>query len=102
MHGRIDLGKEIAPVLSSRELVRELEKKVAGRKVILDFKNVEFISHSFAHELLMYKLRNQNIELVNMNPSVAKMLEVVEQHLKGKEKHPEVKIIRNSILSIIS
>ena len=101
MHGRIDLGKEIAPVLSSRELVRELEKKVAGRKVILDFKNVEFISHSFAHELLMYKLRNQNIELVNMNPSVAKMLEVVEQHLKGKKEHLEVKIIRESILSII-
>jgi len=98
---RIDLGKEIAPVLSSRELVRELEKKVAGRKVILDFKNVEFISHSFAHELLMYKLRNQNIELVNMNPSVAKMLEVVEQHLKRKEKHSEAKIIRKSILSII-
>lgn len=98
---RIDLGKEIAPVLSSRELVRELEKKIAGRKVILDFKNVEFISHSFAHELLMYKLRNQNIELVNMNPSVAKMLKVVEQHLKGKKEHPEVKIIRESILSII-
>jgi len=50
----------------------------------------------------MYKLRNQNIELVNMNPSVAKMLEVVEQHLKGRKEHPEVKIIRESILSIIS
>ena len=101
MRERIDLGKEIAPVLSSRELVRELEKRISGRKVILDFKNVEFISHSFAHELLMYKLRNQNIELVNMNPSVAKMLEGVEQHLKGKKEHPEVKIIRKSILSII-
>lgn len=54
MHKRIDLGKEIAPVLSSRELVRELEKRIADKKVILDFKNVEFISHSFAHELLTY------------------------------------------------
>ncbi|NJE26433.1 DUF4325 domain-containing protein [Thermococcus sp. MV5] len=101
MHERIDLGKEIAPVLSSRELVRELEKKITDKKVILDFKNVEFISHSFAHELLMYRFRNPNIELVNMNPSVAKMLEVVEQHLKGKGRHPEVKITKKSILSII-
>jgi len=101
MRERIDMGKEIVPVLSSRELVRELEKRISGRKVILDFKNVEFISHSFAHELLMYKLRNQNIELVNMNPSVVKMLEIVEQHLKGKGEHSEVKIIRKSILSII-
>lgn len=101
MRERIDLGREIAPVLSSRELVRELEKKIAGREVILDFKNVEFISHSFAHELLMYKLRNRNIELVNMNPSVAKMLEVVEQHLKRGGEHPKVKITRKSILSII-
>lgn len=54
MHKRIDLGKEIAPVLSSRELVRELEKRIADKKVILDFKNVEFISHSFAHELLTH------------------------------------------------
>ncbi|WP_460040851.1 STAS domain-containing protein [Thermococcus atlanticus] len=99
---KIDLGREFSPVLSSRELVRELEKRVGGKRVILDFKNVEFISHSFAHELLMYKLRNQNIELVNINPSVAKMLEVVEQHLKRGQTHPRVKVIRKSILSIIT
>ncbi|MPW38624.1 DUF4325 domain-containing protein [Thermococcus sp. 101 C5] len=99
---RIDLGKEIAPVLSSRDLVKELAERIGSKKVILDFKNVEFISHSFAHELLMYKSRNQNVELVNMNPSVAKMLEVVEKHLKGEKKHPEIKITRKSILSIIT
>lgn len=102
MYEKIDLGKEFSPVLSSRELVRELEKRIGDRRVILDFKNVEFVSHSFAHELLMYKLRNQGIELVNMNPSVAKMLEVVEQHLKRGQTHPRVKVIRKSILSIIS
>lgn len=36
-----------------------------------------------------------------MNPSVAKMLEVVKQHLKGKKEPPKVKIVRKSILSIL-
>ena len=101
MHMTIDLGKEIAPVLGSRELVKVIESKITNGKVILDFKNVEFVTHSFAHELLKYKLKNPKIELRNMNSSVSQMFKVVEQQLQRKPKPPKVRIETRNIVSII-
>lgn len=87
---KIDLGREIAPFLSSRDMVNYLGQIISNsNKVILDFKNVEFISRSFAHELLNCKMNSEGkIELINPNSSVSRMLETVGSQLnREKSSH---------------
>ncbi len=100
MPTKIDLGKEIAPVLGSRELIKVIESRGTNDGVILDFKHVEFVTHSFAHELLKYRLKHPDMEFINMNSSVSKMFEVVSQQLQRKPRPPRVRTTTRSILSI--
>ena len=80
----IDVAKVVAPVIGSRDVVKHLEQNMdVAEHIILDFENVEFISRSAAHSLLSYKKRhpNKTIKFINMNLSVSKMLEIVEDQL---------------------
>jgi len=52
---KLMLRKELGPILGSRDAVCYLGRKIEDvDHVTLDFKEVEFISRSFAHELWMY------------------------------------------------
>ena len=92
----IDVAKTAAAILGSRDVVKCLEQRMnKATKIVLDFKNVEFISRSAAHSLLSYKRAHphKKICFINMNPSVSRMLEIVEVQLnRGKE---EIKIGAN-------
>ncbi|OIP75206.1 MAG: hypothetical protein AUK07_01980 [Parcubacteria group bacterium CG2_30_36_21] len=97
----IDIAKVIAPILSSRDVIANLEQiiiKAFSEKVDLDFKNVKFISRSAAYELLRLKERvfyknKKQIRFVNLNQNVSQMLKIVAAQLAVEEKKiPEVKI----------
>jgi len=97
----IEVAKVIAPILSSRDVIETLEQliiKSQKKRIILDFKNVKFVSRSAAYELLklkekvFYKNKKQ-IRFVNLSPNVSQILKVVAAQLAVEEKKiPTVKI----------
>lgn len=90
----------IAPVIHSRdavELVRNvIEKTDAVTSVVLDFNEVEFISRSAAHELLVLKenlkqAKNTDIVFTNTNKDVNGMLRIVAAN-RAVPKHTIVSL----------
>lgn len=81
----IDMAAYIAPVIHSRDaikLVRSAIEETDEASVVLDFVNVEFISRSAAHELLVLKEGvshddKKEITFINTNSSVTNMLRIV-------------------------
>jgi len=83
----INISVVLAPILGSRDIAHNLKNlilKAKSRSVELNFKDVEFISRSAAHELLTLKddlshrfLRKRKISFVNTSNNVAEMLRMV-------------------------
>lgn len=82
----INIANILAPMISSRDtiaLVRQAVDQTKTESVDLDFKDVEFISRSAAHELLNMKedfLRAHfkiEISFINTSPNVTEMLRVI-------------------------
>lgn len=81
----INIADIIAPIVSSRDIVDSLASMIEETNstiVDLDFKNVEFISRSAAHEFLLLKerfqqQRNINLYFSNTDENVANMLRIV-------------------------
>lgn len=80
----IEIARVLAPVVSSRDVVDLLKIQILEsetRAVILDFKNVEFVSRSAAHELLVIKetahQKNIEVSFENANKDVSEMLRIV-------------------------
>lgn len=96
----VNVAKMIAPIVGSRDFVNSLLMKIDKKdKVVLDFKNVEFLSRSAAHELLKYMNMNPNkIYLRNLSPSVRTMLELVEsQSKKENEGQPTYELENHKV-----
>lgn len=92
---KINIAGKIASVLSSRDIVRDLDKlikKAKSKLVELDFKKVDFVSRSAAHELLLLKERfaqqSKSISFINTNQEVTKMLRVVAANRALPPKKP--------------
>lgn len=84
----IDMAETLATIISSRDIVDRLNahiKAISTKQVSLDFKRVEFVSRSAAHELLTIKedwkrkklFRDKEINFINTNEEVSTMLRVV-------------------------
>ncbi len=79
----IKIAKQIAPIISSRDVISRLQdaiEKSNSSLVSLDFQNIEFISRSAAHELLLLKERvspKRETSFVNVPENVEKMLRTV-------------------------
>lgn len=96
----IDLAEIIAPVISSRDVIEDLEKvvlKTDARSVDLNFAKVEFVSRSAAHALLKIKenlqrriLNKKVIFFTNTNKDVAEMLRIVAPHKVAPRKSVKV------------
>jgi anti-anti-sigma regulatory factor len=94
----IDVADKIATIVASRDIAHTLSKlilAVRASEVSLDFKNVEFISRSAAHELLLLqdelaKWVPQAIALsfINTNKHVVDMLKVVASSRISPKKPP--------------
>ena len=86
-HNTILIVKKIAKIVSSRDLVHNLEKEVSRQEhsiVSLDFTDVEFISRSAAHELLLLQekmrtktFKKKEVLFVHTSDDVKKMLRIV-------------------------
>jgi anti-anti-sigma regulatory factor len=102
----ISIVQTIAPIVSSRDLVRNLEKviaKVKADSVDLDFTNVEFISRSAAHEMIILQERmrvktfkKKEVRFTNTNDEVKKMLRIVAAN-KAMPEAPKPKILLEKI-----
>jgi anti-anti-sigma regulatory factor len=106
------IAKEIARVVSSRDLVYNIKKEIERKKtkdIYLDFLNVEFISRSAAHEfiLLQNELKNKlfskkYINFVNVNDSVREMLRMVAANIVMPNKNkPILNLERTDIQTLI-
>lgn len=69
----------LAPVIATRQAVEEIVKQIPKKstKVVIDFKGVEFISRSFAHEFHRFQEKNPAIKVENQSEDVRRMFEVV-------------------------
>jgi anti-anti-sigma regulatory factor len=63
--------------------IKRMSKKIARQNIYLDFSKVDFISRSFADELLNIIREKERIEIVNLKPHLEKFLKIVK---KTKEK----------------
>jgi len=98
---KINIARLIAPVISSRDVMGTLTTEINAadtQMVSLDFKDVDFISRSAAHELLSMKedlIRERNkkeIYFVNLNSPVRDMFRVTAANRAApKSKKPEFK-----------
>ncbi len=87
--------KEISKVLALRESAIKLFDKIKKSKdktVIINFKNVEFMSRSFADEYLnQKKFTKKSIKEKNTPREVQRMLRIVE---KSKSNHKRIALIK--------
>ena len=82
---RISIADKVAVIVGSRDIVNSLVdiiKMADSSSVELDFKNVEFLSRSAAHEFLLLKekfAQQHNIVLsfTNTPDNIAQMLRIV-------------------------
>ena len=83
----INVASVLAPILGSRDVAHSLKAlilKARSKSVDLDFKDVEFLSRSAAHELLTLKdelshsfLRKKIVSFINPRDNVSEMLKIV-------------------------
>ncbi len=80
----IDVAKKLTSIIGSRDIVDFLKKSILEAKtksVVLDFKNVQFISRSAAHQLLLTKeevhYHKKELSFINTNEEVSEMLRTI-------------------------
>ncbi len=108
----ISVVQTIAPIVSSRDLVRNLEPEISKVKhdaVDLDFTDVEFISRSAAHELIALqekmrtkRFKKKEVRFINANDEVKKMLRIVAANIALPEApRPKVQLEKIDIQSLL-
>ncbi|MCX8174243.1 MAG: STAS domain-containing protein [Thermoplasmata archaeon] len=105
MDTSIDLGKLIAPLISTRLAVKIVEEKVLESgctNIIIDFKNVDFISRSFACAIVKMKKnfeeQKRTVNFLNMNKDVEQMIKIAEEHISNPPKKENLSIIEDDNL----
>ncbi|MFA5091583.1 MAG: hypothetical protein WC483_03200 [Candidatus Paceibacterota bacterium] len=86
-NNKLNIKTILAPIITSRDAINKLEKmvkKMPFKTFELDFSDVEFISRSAAHELLVMKEKlahrlffKKDIIINNTNFDVSEMIRVV-------------------------
>lgn len=79
----VNIAKAVSPVLGIRLTATQFFKNFESKndnKIEIDFKDVEFISRSFAHEYLKQKqISSKKIQEINIPPNVKQMIEIVQR-----------------------
>lgn len=109
----INVAEILAPIVGSRDLVpllAESVNKADAKSVDLDFSNVEFVSRSAAHALLLMKedlqrkwLNKKYITFANASDNVQEMFRVVAANRavpRGVDQ--DLKIEKTDINSLVS
>ncbi len=87
----LNVANLAAPIVGSMDVVSALRAAIAKtrtKSVDLDFKNVEFVSRSAAHEILSMKrdlermiLKKKDVAFINMHDEVRNMFRVVAANI---------------------
>jgi hypothetical protein len=98
---RINIADELSSDLAFRDIAASFMDKVESqrdRDVIIDFRDVESITRSFAHEYVNRRdITSKNIVEVNVPPAVTRMFAVIN----NSEKRPRFDDLKNAeLLSI--
>lgn len=107
----INVAKILAPIVGSRDLMPVLAEainKADAKSVDLDFREVEFVSRSAAHALLLMKedlqrkwLNKKYIAFVNASNNVQEMFRVVASNRAvPKLNNLDIKIEKTDIKSL--
>lgn len=106
----LDISQIVASIIGSRDVAHNLKKSIMrswSYNIVLDFKNVNFLSRSAAHELLSLKeilkhnlLFKKEVTFVNVNESVAQMLKTVATSRILPKAHEELHIKKIEIDSL--
>jgi len=105
----IKIAEVLAPIMSSRDVVDKLLapiRKTEIQSVVLDFTDVEFISRSAAHELLLlqeeFHQKHKELSFENANKDITQMIRIVAANRALPEhSKPTFKAERVSINSLI-
>ncbi|MHA2238388.1 MAG: STAS-like domain-containing protein [Candidatus Hodarchaeales archaeon] len=80
----IHLASNFSRNLAFRDTVKTLFNHINNSdldEIIIDFQDVEFISRSFAHEILLNKRESKKkVILKNVAPRVQRMIDMVQSH----------------------
>ncbi len=97
----IKMAEVLATILSSRDLIDNLKivvLKADAKSIDLDFSEVEFVSRSAAHALLVMKedlrQRGKEICFINANKDIENMLRTVAANRALPKKKPEFRAER--------
>jgi len=85
-----------SPILRSRSAAQLLFRKIQAlpstEKIILDFEDIDFVSRSFANELLVSLRNRANVSIVNTNSNIEEMFKVAKKkpkvHFEGVLEQP--------------
>ncbi|MDP2586669.1 MAG: STAS domain-containing protein [Candidatus Komeilibacteria bacterium] len=106
----IKIADLVAPVISSRDIAVILKSSILKSNfsiVELDFSNVEFISRSAAHSLLLMKedlkrsfFKKRDVILINTNEEVSKMLRIIAANRVSPKSKPDFKAEKVDITTL--
>lgn len=105
----IKIAEVLAPIMSSRDVVDNLLapiRKADIQSVVLDFTDVDFISRSAAHELLLlqeeFHQKRRELSFENTNSDISQMIRTVAAN-RALPEHPKptFKAERMNINSLI-
>ncbi|MBU4488262.1 MAG: hypothetical protein KKI13_04265 [Candidatus Omnitrophica bacterium] len=98
---KIAVSKKLAPIVGSRDVaysLKNLIEKIHARAIDLDFQDVEFVSRSAAHELLVLKEKfnkrlfwKKAINFINTSDNVADMFRTVAAN-RALPKQKEIEL----------
>ena len=66
--------------------IEKMSKKISRDNVYLDFSNVDFLSRSFADELLNIIREKKRIKIINLKPRLAKFFRIVKDTKEKTKK----------------
>lgn len=112
INNTISIIQKIAKIVSSRDLVKNLEREISKNPydvVQLDFTNVEFISRSAAHELIILqermrtkRFKKKEVQFINVSNDLKKMLRIIAANKALPEKSkPKVHLEKTDIQSLM-
>ncbi|NCO24942.1 DUF4325 domain-containing protein [Candidatus Parcubacteria bacterium] len=71
--------------------IEKMSKKISRDNVYLDFSNVDFLSRSFADELLNIIKEKKGIKIVNLKPHLEKFFNIVTKTKQNKRPKKPLK-----------
>lgn len=86
-----NIANYLQSTIATRKAIDEIRNNITlsdNRITIFNFKNIDFISRSFADEFIQFiESNNINARLFNLSPVVKEMLDAVKKNRKNRNKN---------------